>query len=119
MYKRQPQDNPKVELQESFAKAGIPEGWKTFITAGYEDWSIQPSSLDLSLIHISDGEDHLIDWYQLSLLCRHIAAKLHEALRQSYRSKQDALACHVSSCDERRLIGVGDRHWLEPILSLS
>ena len=41
-----PQDNPKVELQESFAKAGIPEGWKTFITAGYEDWSIQPSSLD-------------------------------------------------------------------------
>lgn len=41
-----PQDNPKVELQESFAKAGLPEGWKTFITAGYEDWSIQPSSFD-------------------------------------------------------------------------
>ncbi len=41
-----PQDKPKTELQESFAKAGIPEGWKAFITAGYEDWTVQPSSLD-------------------------------------------------------------------------
>lgn len=44
------QDDPKVELQEAFAKAGLPEGWKTFVTAGYEDWSIQPSSLDTTNI---------------------------------------------------------------------
>ena len=40
------QENPKTEIQESFTQDGIPVGWKSFITAGYEDWSVQPSALD-------------------------------------------------------------------------